>query len=113
MAPLYSPEWVRLRFSEIANQEATHVSFLTSALKAAGATPVQECTYDFGVDSPATYLALSQVLEGVGVAACTFSSFIAHGFSVADFILVRPWSRSLHPEQGLPSSCWLHPHRRG
>jgi len=63
------PEWVRLRFSEIANQEATHVSFLTSALQAAGATPVKECTYDFGIDSPATYLALSQVLEGVGVAA--------------------------------------------
>ncbi|KAL7007989.1 hypothetical protein EMMF5_002638 [Cystobasidiomycetes sp. EMM_F5] len=62
-------DWVRYRFTEIANQEATHVSFLTTALKGAGANPVAECTYNFGSLTPATYVATSQVLEGVGVAA--------------------------------------------
>jgi len=63
------PSWVRERFTEIANHERTHVEFLTTALKAAGATPVQECTYDFGTSSPEVFLATSQILEGVGVAA--------------------------------------------
>lgn len=62
----HSPSWVRERFTEIANHERTHVEFLTTALKAAGATPVQECTYDFGTSSPEVFLATSQILEGVG-----------------------------------------------
>merc|ERR1712000_257964 len=52
-----------------ASQEATHVTFLSTALSGAGATPVKECTYDFGLMSPETFLATAQVLEGVGVAA--------------------------------------------
>lgn len=32
---------------QVAKDEATHVSFLTAALTAAGATPVAECTYNF------------------------------------------------------------------
>jgi len=63
------PDWVRTRFSQIASQEATHVTFLSTALSGAGATPVKECTYDFGLMSPETFLATAQVLEGVGVAA--------------------------------------------
>ena len=66
---LVSPDYVRFRFTEIANHEKTHVDFLTTALSAAGATPVKECKYAFGIDSIGTFLATSQLLEGVGVAA--------------------------------------------
>ena len=42
---------------------------MTAALEAAGVTPVQECTYNFGVSDPTTFVMLSSILEGVGVSA--------------------------------------------
>lgn len=57
------------RISTIASDEATHVSFLSGALTAAGAVPVKECTYAFGVTSVQSFLATASVLEGVGVSA--------------------------------------------
>lgn len=57
------------RIKTISSDEATHVSFLTSALTAAGAKPVAECTYAFGVTSVQSFLATASVLEGVGVSA--------------------------------------------
>jgi hypothetical protein len=50
---------------EVSYDETTHVSFLTTALTAAGAMPVAECTYAFGVTSVQSFLATASVLEGM------------------------------------------------
>lgn len=54
---------------EVSSDETTHVSFLTAALTKAGAKPVAECTYAFGVTDVKTFLATASILEGVGVSA--------------------------------------------
>lgn len=54
---------------EIKFDEQTHVDFLSAGLTAAGATPVAECTYNFGFSDVPTFLAIGNVLEGIGVSA--------------------------------------------
>lgn len=53
-------------FIEIGGHERSHVAFLTKAL---GDKAVAECTYDFGVTGVKSFVATSQLLEGVGVSA--------------------------------------------
>lgn len=57
------------KIKTVSADEATHVSFLTGALSAAGAKPVAACTYNFGYKDVKTFLATASVLEGVGVSA--------------------------------------------
>ncbi|PWN49824.1 hypothetical protein IE53DRAFT_126072 [Violaceomyces palustris] len=60
------PSWVRDRFVEIGGHEKSHVDFLTTAL---GDQATKECTYEFGVTDPKTFVATSQLLEGIGNSA--------------------------------------------
>lgn len=53
----------------IAADEATHVDFLRGGLIAAGAVPVEPCTYSFPLDTVESSVATASVLEGVGVTA--------------------------------------------
>lgn len=63
------PSDTRKSIMAVGADEQTHVDFLTSALKAAGATPVAACTYNFPLTDVKTFLATASVLEGVGVSA--------------------------------------------
>jgi len=56
----------RALFEQIASHEAAHVSFLSTAL---GDQATKPCNYSFPYTDPASFSALSAVLEGVGVSA--------------------------------------------
>lgn len=60
------PTHVRERFIEIGGHEQSHVDFLSAAL---GSKAVKECTYKFGITDAKSFVATSQLLEGVGVSA--------------------------------------------
>lgn len=60
------PPWVRTRFQQIADHEASHVALLSNTL---GDKAVQPCQYNFPYSDPQSFVALSMVLEGLGVSA--------------------------------------------
>ncbi|KAF9028764.1 hypothetical protein BDZ89DRAFT_986507 [Hymenopellis radicata] len=60
------PPWARGRFQQIADHEAAHVQFLSTAL---GDKATQPCEYYFPYETPNEFATLSQILEGVGVTA--------------------------------------------
>lgn len=60
------PPWVRARFEQIKEHEATHVAFLSEAL---GPAAPQPCTYNFPYNDPKSFAALSMALETVGASA--------------------------------------------
>lgn len=62
-------ETVYDRFKAISQHETTHVQFLTSAISAAGGSPVPQCEYKFGYTDVQGFVALAQLLERTGVSA--------------------------------------------
>ena len=59
----------RDNLAQIGKDEASHVTFLSTAISGAGGTPVQPCTYKFGLTDVKTFITISSILEGVGASA--------------------------------------------
>lgn len=53
----------------VGQTESTHVTQLTAAISAAGAKPVEQCTYNFNYTTAQNMLATARVLEAVGISA--------------------------------------------
>jgi hypothetical protein len=70
----YEP-FVRGRFLQIASHEAKHVQYLENLL---GAEATKACTYSFPVENVKDFVALAQVLEGVGTTAYLGAAHLLH-----------------------------------
>ncbi|ORY42718.1 ferritin-like domain-domain-containing protein, partial [Leucosporidium creatinivorum] len=65
--------------------ESTHVSAITGALKAAGATPFDGCSFNFdsALSDPLTFVSVARTLEAVGV-----SAYLGAAHLITDSILL-------------------------
>ncbi|KAJ8078071.1 hypothetical protein PM082_000277 [Marasmius tenuissimus] len=63
------PDWIRGRFTEIAQHEQVHVDGITAAVKGMNGTPVQPCTYKFAYKGIPGFVALGNAFETVGSSA--------------------------------------------
>lgn len=55
--------------TELASQEHTHVTSLTSTLRQLNVTPVAECEYNFNVTSPSIFVYIASLVEAVSVSS--------------------------------------------
>ncbi|TFK69351.1 hypothetical protein BDN72DRAFT_616394 [Pluteus cervinus] len=62
-------DWVYERFQQMAGHEKTHVKFLTKAIAAAGAVPVQPCLYNFPHSDPKSFIEMGVMIENVVTSA--------------------------------------------
>jgi len=62
------PTWVRGRFKQVQEHEASHVAFLEATI---GPDAVKPCTYKFPYTDPKSFVSLAASIEGVGTAAYT------------------------------------------
>ncbi|CDO77762.1 hypothetical protein BN946_scf184993.g25 [Trametes cinnabarina] len=60
------PSWVRGRFQQIADIEATHAAYLRDAL---GNDAPHACTYDFGYEDVSSFINLAQKIESISAGA--------------------------------------------
>ncbi|KAJ7782461.1 ferritin-like domain-containing protein [Mycena maculata] len=67
------PEWTYGRVTQIAAHEATHVTFLTTALQTAGAKAVEACEYNFPITDVKSFVSLAGTLEAIGSAGESIS----------------------------------------
>ncbi|KAH7925914.1 hypothetical protein BV22DRAFT_1128591 [Leucogyrophana mollusca] len=73
------PKTARGRFAQIAAHEATHVSFLESAL---GREATRPCTYKFPDTDAKSFAAVSYLLENVGTSAYTGAAQYLSGSTI-------------------------------
>ncbi|KAJ8078005.1 hypothetical protein AAF712_005614 [Marasmius tenuissimus] len=63
------PDWVRGRFTEIAQHEQVHVDGITAAVKGMNGAPVEPCKYKFPYEDVDGFIDLGNAFETVGSSA--------------------------------------------
>ncbi|KAF7314822.1 hypothetical protein MKEN_00956600 [Mycena kentingensis (nom. inval.)] len=63
------PAWVRGRLQQMHGHDSTHVTFLTTALKTAGASAIERCEFSFSFSDPSTFLDHAAAMKTVTAAA--------------------------------------------
>ena len=104
---------------QVAKDEHAHVEFLTAGLKAAGVEqPPLACDYSFPYTDVKSFLALSQVVEGLGTLKLSsstrpFQNLLIRSSSSVYRSVRLPWCRCGHRKPRLFDRGWLDPYGRG